>query len=108
MYRMAYIEENMKLRRGLAQQSEDSSAGASTSTTSQRGGNGQVQDDIFSNLDPRYKVQRKPGEEGNVTNSLSMLTAIPEVDLGMEYVPLHPPMRTLPHSRFFFPQPFHN
>ena len=29
-YRMAYIEKNMKLRHGLAQQSADSSAGAST------------------------------------------------------------------------------
>ena len=31
-------------------------------------------------------AQRKSVEEGNVTNSASMLTAIPEVDLGMEYV----------------------
>lgn len=36
----------------------------------------------------RYKSQpeKKDKEEGNVTNSLAMLTAIPEVDLGMEYV----------------------
>jgi hypothetical protein len=34
----------------------------------------------------QYKVERKPGEEGSVTNSLSILTAIPEVDLGMECV----------------------
>ena len=103
MYRMAYIEENMKLRRGLAQQSADSSAGGSTSTTAQPGGNVQAQDDIFSNLDPRYKVQRKPGEEGNVTNSLSMLTAIPEVDLGMEYVTLHlQSVLPLTHGGFFF------
>ena len=35
----------------------------------------------------RYKIeQKKKGEdeEGNVTNSLGMLTSIPEVDLGME------------------------
>ena len=31
-------------------------------------------------------VQKKDQEEGSVTNSLAMLTAIPEVDLGMEYV----------------------
>jgi hypothetical protein len=37
----------------------------------------------FEHLDPRYKVERKLGEEGSVTNSLAMLTAIPEVDLGM-------------------------
>lgn len=30
--------------------------------------------------------EKKEKEEGNVTNSLAMLTAIPEVDLGMEYV----------------------
>lgn len=28
--------------------------------------------------------KRKDDEEGSVTNSLGMLTAIPEVDLGME------------------------
>ena len=42
----------------------------------------------------KYKAQtqKKEQEEGSVTNSLAMLTAIPEVDLGMEYVPflLHP------------------
>lgn len=43
-------------------------------------------DDPFDHLDPRYKVERKLGEEGSVTNSLAMLTAIPEVDLGMECV----------------------
>jgi hypothetical protein len=107
MYRMAYIEENMKLRRGLAEQSADSSAGASTSTTAQPGSNAQAQDDLFSNLDSRYKVQRKPGEEGSVTNSLSMLTAIPEVDLGMEYAPLPSSNLYSPSSTFFFP-PFYN
>jgi hypothetical protein len=40
--------------------------------------------------DPRYKVERKPREEGSVTISLSMLTATPEVDLGMECVPFNP------------------
>ena len=36
---------------------------------------------------PRYKVKRKPNEEGLVTNLLSMLTAIPRVHLGIKYVP---------------------
>jgi hypothetical protein len=80
--RLAYIEENMKLRRGRAQQSGDPSADADPGEN--------AQEDLFSNLDPRYKVERKPGEEGSVTNSLSMLTAIPEVDLGMECVSLNP------------------
>ena len=36
----------------------------------------------------RYKMnpETKEQEEGSVTNSMAMLTAIPEVDLGMECV----------------------
>ena len=37
----------------------------------------------------KYNLDRKvvkETEEGSVTNSLGMLTSIPEVDLGMEYV----------------------
>ncbi len=71
----------MKLRRGRAEESTDPSVDAVPG--------GSAQEDLFSNLDPRYKVERKPGEEGSVTNSLSMLTAIPEVDLGMECVSLN-------------------
>lgn len=43
--------------------------------------------ELFSVPD-KYKVkqERKEQDEGSVTNSLAMLTAIPEVDLGMEYV----------------------
>lgn len=44
-------------------------------------------DDLYR-LPDRYKVEKKAAEEGNVTNSLAMLTAIPEVDLGMECVVL--------------------
>ena len=101
---MAYIEENMKMRRGGQQQSApdvdtststDKGKGSSTSTstttttTDTTAGSkpvGNSQDDLFDHLDPRYKVERKHGEEGSVTNSLAMLTAIPEVDLGMECV----------------------
>ena len=66
---MAYIEENMKLRRGAKEESKE--------------------DD--GPLDPlaeifRRKAIEKEREEGNVTNSMAMLTAIPEVDLGMECV----------------------
>jgi hypothetical protein len=95
--RMAYIEENMKLRRGGQQEpaqdtdtntsADKGKASASTTDTTagaKPAGNGQ--DDVFDHLDPRYKVERKLGEEGSVTNSLAMLTAIPEVDLGMECV----------------------
>ena len=92
----------MKLRRGSQQPSEpDADAGtntgkesititttttiANTTAGSKPVGNTK-DDDPFDHLDPRYKVERKLGEEGSVTNSLAMLTAIPEVDLGMECV----------------------
>ena len=91
----------MKLRRGHQQQ--DADAGTSTSsdtgkepttttiatadtTAGSKPAGNTKDDDPFDHLDPRYKVERKLGEEGSVTNSLAMLTAIPEVDLGMEYV----------------------
>jgi hypothetical protein len=97
---MAYIEENMKQRHGQ-ESALDADAGTSTGTgkefatttttianttaDSKPVGNTK-DDDPFDHLDPRYKVERKLGEEGSVTNSLAMLTAIPEVDLGMECV----------------------
>ena len=34
----------------------------------------------------RWKMDKKAADEGSVTNSMAMLTAIPEVDLGMECV----------------------
>lgn len=96
-HRMAYIEENMQLRRTREQQAADAntSTGMGSSTaaagasadTGARPNSSNAQDDVFDKLDPRYKVERKLGEEGSVTNSLSMLTAIPEVDLGIKYVP---------------------
>jgi len=92
----------MKLRRGHQQQSAlDADVGTSTSTSTYKesttttfvnttAGSKPVgntkDDDPFDRLDPRYKNERKLGEEGSVTNSLAMLTAIPEVDLGMECV----------------------
>lgn len=65
---MAYIEENMRLKWGVKEESKKDQGP----------------------LDPlaelfRKKAEEKGQEEGNVTNSLGMLTAIPEVDLGMEY-----------------------
>lgn len=99
---MAYIEENMKHRRSREQQSADTDtdtndAGttAGGASTTARPNKGNAQDDVFDKLDPRYKVERKVGEEGSVTNSLAMLTAIPEVDLGMECVPS---LRDVPSS----------
>ncbi|PIL37385.1 hypothetical protein GSI_01079 [Ganoderma sinense ZZ0214-1] len=65
---MAYIEENMKLRRGAKQEDEEDDGPA----------------DPYAELFRLSKAAQKKEEEGNVTNSLAMLTAIPEVDLGMD------------------------
>ena len=65
---MAYIEENMKIRRGTK---EDSS-------------NDDGPIDPLAEIFRRKAIKEKEQEEGNVTNSMAMLTAIPEVDLGME------------------------
>jgi len=67
---LAYIEENMRLRRGQQTGAEEAGGPGSSSTST----------------DPpdRFKADRKVVEEGSVTNSTAMLTAIPEVDLGMD------------------------
>jgi hypothetical protein len=41
-------------------------------------------EELYSIADKYLLQKRKDDEEGSVTNSLGMLTAIPEVDLGME------------------------
>ena len=69
---MAYIEENMRLRRGEKEDSPTEQGPA----------------DPYAEL---FRLTGKGGvpkkeEEGSVTNSLAMLTAIPEVDLVMECV----------------------
>jgi Hepatocellular carcinoma-associated antigen 59 len=71
---MAYIEENLKKRRG-ANAGDD-------------GPKEEVPYDPHEELfriEEKYRIKKKVAEEeGNVTNSATMLTAIPEVDLGME------------------------
>jgi hypothetical protein len=69
---MAYIEENMRAIRGETTDNID-------------------EDDIpydphaqLYHIEERYRVKNNNLEEGNVTNSTAMLTAIPEVDLGIE------------------------
>lgn len=69
---MAYIEENLKAIRG-------------------EGSEPKKEDDAphdplaqLYQIDDRYKIQKKDFDEGSVTNSMAMLTAIPEVDLGIE------------------------
>lgn len=70
---MAYIEEELRKRKGPNEHVD-------------------VEEEVAS-LDPRdalykvaekYRIERKQVEEGNVTLSAAMLTAIPEVDLGIE------------------------
>jgi hypothetical protein len=70
---MAYIEENLKIRSRPMEPAADT--------------NGPVdpRDELFR-VSERWKSDKKIADEGSVTNSLAMLTAIPEVDLGMEYV----------------------
>ncbi|KAF8940280.1 hepatocellular carcinoma-associated antigen 59-domain-containing protein [Dissophora ornata] len=72
---MKYIEEEMKKRRGEA-------AAAEENTDDQnRTYNGDT--DILDELGIK-RTAPKPEQEGNVQLSTTMLTAIPEVDLGME------------------------
>ncbi|PSR93804.1 hypothetical protein PHLCEN_2v4699 [Hermanssonia centrifuga] len=70
---MAYIEENMKLRSGTKDDDKKDTGPADPYA------------ELFRITD-RYKLKQdsKEQEEGSVTNSLAMLTAIPEVDLGMD------------------------
>ncbi|KAH0840253.1 hepatocellular carcinoma-associated antigen 59-domain-containing protein [Lanmaoa asiatica] len=65
---MAYIEENLKIRRQQQDAAEQSSRDPNDEYT----------------LSERWKMEKKTADEGSVTNSLAMLTAIPEVDLGMD------------------------
>jgi hypothetical protein len=67
---MAYIEENMQKRKGA--QARDGVQGPADPYAE------------LHALTKRYKQTKSPQEEGSVAGSLSMLTAIPEVDLGME------------------------
>lgn len=72
--RLAYIEKEMAKRKG--QLAADPSAAKDFDP----------QAELFK-LAEKYKWDQqaqKDDEEGNVTNSLGMLTSIPEYDLGME------------------------
>ncbi|KAG5639669.1 hypothetical protein H0H81_005852 [Sphagnurus paluster] len=73
LLRMAYIEENLKIRSKPRDDSDDEDKGPLD-----------PQEALYRLAD-RWKVDKeKPKEDGSVTNSLTMLTAIPEVDLGMD------------------------
>lgn len=73
VYRMAYIEENLTVR-GKPRDESDKDTGPAD-----------PQEALYRIAD-RWKVdkQKPTPDDGSVTNSMTMLTAIPEVDLGME------------------------
>ena len=75
---MAYIEENLKVRSRPREQEPEEEKPLDP------------QDELFRAASGRWRTKPntdKEKEEGNVTSSMTMLTAIPEVDLGLEYAP---------------------
>ncbi|KDR84038.1 hypothetical protein GALMADRAFT_236633 [Galerina marginata CBS 339.88] len=70
---MAYIEENLKIRSKPREDSDEEDLPLDPQ-------------EALYNIADRWKVEKqKPTTDvGSVTNSLTMLTAIPEVDLGMD------------------------
>lgn len=72
---MKYIEEELEKRRGTSGSNSAPSGSKSSDPY----------DELFR-ISEKYKIEKREQEEGSVTNSTAMLTAIPEVDLGMEYV----------------------
>ncbi|PFH49234.1 hypothetical protein AMATHDRAFT_148058 [Amanita thiersii Skay4041] len=69
---MAYIEENLKVR---SKPREDESA---------KKGPEDPQEELYK-MSEKWKFDKaRPLQEGSVTSSMTMLTAIPEVDLGMD------------------------
>ncbi|KAF4619557.1 hypothetical protein D9613_004981 [Agrocybe pediades] len=71
---MAYIEENLKIRSRPKEESDEEDNGPLDPR------------EALYNIADRWKVEKQKAttDVGSVTNSLSMLTAIPEVDLGMD------------------------
>ncbi|KAG8852184.1 hypothetical protein FRB91_006846 [Serendipita sp. 411] len=72
---MAYIEENIKLLK--------EKAGKSTEESDTPPDAAKTEDEMLKFGD-KYKTHGVELKEGSVTNSLAMLSAIPEVDLGMD------------------------
>ena len=72
---MAYIESELKKRKGTTDAID----------TAQEIRSLDPRDELYK-IAEKYKVEKQQVEEGNVTLSAAMLTAIPEVDLGIESV----------------------
>ncbi|CAI2185192.1 10411_t:CDS:2, partial [Funneliformis geosporum] len=77
MFVMAYIEEEMRKRRGQRSDSKNDDEVLETSKPLN------PQDELFQAPD-HLRIESKPISEGNVQLSTTMLTAIPEVDLGID------------------------
>ncbi|KND01720.1 uncharacterized protein SPPG_03513 [Spizellomyces punctatus DAOM BR117] len=72
-----YIEQELRKRRGAS-----SSEAGGAERTGENGAPKDIQDELFE-VPEHLKTVEKPVSEGNVTLSTSMLTAIPEIDLGI-------------------------
>lgn len=70
---MAYIEEELRKRKPTSENVEISKELRSLDP----------RDELYK-VAEKYRVEKKQQEEGNVMLSAAMLTAIPEVDLGIE------------------------
>ncbi|CAO3657891.1 unnamed protein product [Umbelopsis vinacea] len=75
---MAYIEEEMKKRRG-----DDIGEGKESADGQDVRGYQDIYDELYK-IPEHLRVDKKPVIEGNVQLSTQMLTAIPEIDLGMD------------------------
>ncbi|KAJ3041341.1 hypothetical protein HDV00_009482 [Rhizophlyctis rosea] len=72
-----FIERELRKRKGVESSAEETKGnGAGTQSTD-------IRDELFE-IPSHLQTQSKPVSEGNVTLSTSMLTAIPEVDLGID------------------------
>lgn len=79
--RMVYIEENLQLLREQQRAGSTRESGTNEHPGSEKDGT-----DGMVKFGDKYKTTGKEVKEGSVTTSLAMLSGIPEVDLGMEYV----------------------
>ncbi|SGY69657.1 BQ5605_C004g03045 [Microbotryum silenes-dioicae] len=76
---MAYIEEELRKRKSGGADSADALAGADLSTRAL-----DPRDELYQ-IAERYRIEKKEEkEDGNLQLSATMLTAIPEVDLGID------------------------
>nr|CAG8658462.1 13072_t:CDS:2 [Entrophospora candida] len=73
---MAYIEEEMRKRKGQKDKSNQEE-------DKEQNGPADPRDELFQPPD-HLRIESKPISEGNVQLSTTMLTAIPEVDLGID------------------------